>query len=101
MPGTDVDTAAHPMTTLDDPGHTEATLREDICRVGRSLYERGYVHATAGNISVRLPDGFLITPTDACLGRLEPSRLARLDAQGVQTAGCTGGSTTPTLRHAA
>jgi ribulose-5-phosphate 4-epimerase/fuculose-1-phosphate aldolase len=87
MPGTDVDTAAHPMTTLDDPGHTEATLREDICRVGRSLYERGYVHATAGNISVRLPDGFLITPTDACLGRLEPSRLARLDAQGVQTAG--------------
>ena len=48
---------------------TENQLREEIVRVGLSLFERGYVHATAGNISVRLPDGgFLITPTDACLG---------------------------------
>ena len=65
----------------------EARLRDEICRVGRSLFERGYVHATAGNISVRLQDGYLITPTDACLGTLDPARLARLDAQGVQTAG--------------
>jgi ribulose-5-phosphate 4-epimerase/fuculose-1-phosphate aldolase len=66
---------------------TETQLRDEICRVGRSLFERGYVHATAGNISVRLQDGYLITPTDACLGTLEPARLARLDAQGVQTGG--------------
>jgi 3-dehydro-4-phosphotetronate decarboxylase len=65
----------------------EAALREEICRVGRSLYERGYVHASAGNISVRLADGFLITPTDACLGALEPARLARVDAAGAQTGG--------------
>ena len=65
----------------------EAHLRAEICRVGRSLHERGYVHATAGNISVRLDDGFLITPTDACLGTLEPERLARLDLQGQQTGG--------------
>jgi 3-dehydro-4-phosphotetronate decarboxylase len=65
----------------------EAALRQQICEVGRSLFERGYVHATAGNISVRLADGFLITPTDACLGRLDPARLARLDAQGQQTGG--------------
>ena len=65
----------------------ETQLRDEICRVGRSLFERGYVHATAGNVSVRLDDGFLITPTDACLGALDPARLARLDAQGVQTAG--------------
>ncbi|HRD96986.1 MAG TPA: aldolase [Rubrivivax sp.] len=65
----------------------EAFLREEICRVGRSLFERGYVHATAGNISVRLADGFLITPTDACLGRLDPARLARVDAAGQQTGG--------------
>ena len=65
----------------------EASLREEICRVGRSLFERGYVHATAGNISVRLRDGFLITPGDACLGTLDPARLARLDAQGQQTSG--------------
>ncbi len=65
----------------------ENEAREEICRVGRSLFERGYVHATAGNISVRLDDGFLITPTDACLGFLDPARLARLDAQGQQTGG--------------
>ncbi len=65
----------------------EARAREEICRVGRSLFERGYVHATAGNISVRLDDGFLITPTDACLGFLDPARLARVDAQGRQLGG--------------
>ena len=65
----------------------ETQAREEICRVGRSLFERGYVHATAGNISVRLDDGYLITPTDACLGFLDPARLARLDAQGQQTSG--------------
>lgn len=66
---------------------SEARAREEIVRVGRSLFERGYVHATAGNISVRLADGYLITPTDACLGTLDPARLARLDAQGRQTGG--------------
>lgn len=69
----------------------ENEAREEICRVGRSLFERGYVHATAGNISVWLSDeesgGFLITPTDACLGALEPARLARLDANGQQVSG--------------
>lgn len=65
----------------------ETLAREAICRVGQSLFERGYVHATAGNISVRLDDGFLITPTDACLGALDPARLARLDAHGQQTGG--------------
>lgn len=66
---------------------TEAQAREEICRVGASLFARGYVHATAGNISVRLDDGYLITPTDACLGFLDPARLARLDAQGRQVSG--------------
>lgn len=66
---------------------TEPQLRNEICRVGRSLFERGYVHATAGNISARLADGFLITPTDACLGFLEPDRLARVSLDGVQTGG--------------
>jgi len=65
----------------------EAQIREEICRVGRSLFERGYVHGTAGNISVRLDDGFLITPTEASLGHLDPSRLARLDGNLRQTHG--------------
>lgn len=66
---------------------TENEARDEICRVGRSLFERGYVHATAGNVSVRLDDGFLITPTDACLGFLDPVKLARLDADGRQISG--------------
>ena len=66
---------------------TESQLREEVCRVGRSLFERGYVHATAGNISVRLDDGFLITPTDACLGWLDPARLARVGFDGQQISG--------------
>ncbi len=70
---------------------TESQAREEICRVGKSLFDRGYVHATAGNISVRLDasagGGFLITPTDACLGFLDPARLARLDDAGQQTSG--------------
>lgn len=70
---------------------TEHEIREEICRVGKSLFDRGYVHATAGNVSVQLsPEqggGFLITPTDACLGHLAPERLARLNAQGEQISG--------------
>jgi ribulose-5-phosphate 4-epimerase/fuculose-1-phosphate aldolase len=76
---------------------TENQAREEICRVGKSLFERGYVHATAGNISVRLNasvgGGFLITPTDACLGFLDPARLARLDADAKQISGDTASKT--------
>ncbi len=68
-----------------DPG--EADWRADIVRIGRSLYERGYAHATAGNISARLDDGFLITPTDACLGFLDGTRLAKVAADGTQVGG--------------
>ena len=65
----------------------ELELRNEICRVGRSLFQRGYVHAMAGNISVRLPDGYLITPSDACLGFLEPQTLAKVGLDGIQQSG--------------
>ncbi|HWI80245.1 MAG TPA: aldolase [Ramlibacter sp.] len=71
----------------------ESQAREEICRIGKSLYERGYVHASAGNISVRLDDGFLITPTDACLGFLDPSALSRVDGQGNQRSGAPASKT--------
>ena len=72
---------------MSDDVHAQ-DIRQEVCRVGASLHARGYVHASAGNISVRLPDGgFLITPTDACLGTLDPARLAAVDASGVQTGG--------------
>jgi ribulose-5-phosphate 4-epimerase/fuculose-1-phosphate aldolase len=60
----------------------EQELREQIVMHGRSLYERGLTSGSSGNISVRIQDGFLITPTNACLGRLVPSRISKLDIQG-------------------
>ncbi len=65
----------------------EARLRDEIARVGLSLFARGYVHATAGNISARVGEGFLITPTDACLGDLDPAALAHVDGDGRQVSG--------------
>jgi ribulose-5-phosphate 4-epimerase/fuculose-1-phosphate aldolase len=62
---------------------TETILREDICRLGRSLFERGLTPGSSGNISVRCDDGgWLVTPTNASLGSLDPARLSRLDAGG-------------------
>lgn len=67
---------------------TEATLREEICRFGRSLFERGLTPGSSGNISLRLDDGgWLVTPTNASLGFLDPGRIARLDAQGQLVSG--------------
>ena len=61
---------------------TETKSREDICRFGRSLFERGLTPGSSGNISLRLDDGgWLVTPTNASLGSLDPARITRLDAQ--------------------
>ena len=68
---------------------SEDALRETICCVGKSLFDRGYVHSTAGNISVRLPlgKGYVITPTDACLGFLQSDQLAVVNLEGTQVHG--------------
>ncbi|MGN6309184.1 MAG: 3-oxo-tetronate 4-phosphate decarboxylase [Xanthobacteraceae bacterium] len=59
---------------------TETKLREAICRLARSLFERGLTPGSSGNISVRLDDGgWLVTPTNASLGFLDPARISRLD----------------------
>ena len=60
----------------------EDVLREQIATIGKSLYDRGLAHGSAGNISVKLADGWLMTPTNSCLGRLDPARISRLDAGG-------------------
>lgn len=67
--------------------NSDAKLREEICTVGASLFARGYTVGTAGNISARCDDGWLITPTDACLGRLDPADIAKVDAQGRHVSG--------------
>ena len=66
---------------------TEASLREEIWRIGASLYQRGYTVGSAGNISARMEDGWLITPTDACLGMLDPAAIAKVDSGGNWVAG--------------
>ncbi|MBM3518667.1 MAG: aldolase [Alphaproteobacteria bacterium] len=66
----------------------EAAAREAICRFGRSLYDRGLTPGSSGNLSVRLEGGrFLMTPTNAALGALDPARLSLVDANGAALAG--------------
>jgi ribulose-5-phosphate 4-epimerase/fuculose-1-phosphate aldolase len=66
----------------------ETRLREEICRYGRSLFERGLTPGSSGNISLRLDDGgWLVTPTNASLGFLDPARISRLDAAGALVSG--------------
>jgi ribulose-5-phosphate 4-epimerase/fuculose-1-phosphate aldolase len=67
---------------------TEAKIREEICRLGRSLFERGLTPGSSGNISVKLDDGgYIVSPTNASLGSLDPARLSRLDADGKLVSG--------------
>ena len=61
---------------------TETALREQIAAFGKSLYDRGLTFGSTGNISARLEDGWLMTPTNASLGRLDPARLSKLDDAG-------------------
>ncbi|MDP3264933.1 MAG: 3-oxo-tetronate 4-phosphate decarboxylase [Cypionkella sp.] len=61
----------------------ETRIRDEICKVGASLFDRGLTAGSSGNISVRLDDGgWLMTPTNMSLGALDPARLSRLDATG-------------------
>lgn len=66
---------------------SEAKLREDIVRLAWSIYDRGLTFGASGNISVRLDDGWLMTPTGTTMGDLDPARLSRLDADGVHVEG--------------
>src|SRR5713226_9196855 len=61
----------------------EQTARREIVRVGQIMYERSYVVASDGNISVRLDDGRIVaTPTMTCKGRMTEDSLAVTDADG-------------------
>lgn len=66
---------------------SESQLRDDIVRLSRSLFERGLTPGSSGNISVRLHDGYLVTPTNSCLGFLEAARLSKLDPSGKHISG--------------
>src|SRR6476660_33859 len=67
---------------------SETRIREEICRLGRSLFERGLTPGSSGNISVKLDDGgWLVTPTNASLGSLDPARMSRLGPDGKLVSG--------------
>lgn len=66
----------------------ETQLREQICALAGSLFDRGLTHGATGNISARTPDGgLLVSPTGTSFGRLDPGRLSRFDAQGAHVGG--------------
>lgn len=60
----------------------ESAARDAVVRVARSMFERGLTHGSTGNISVRVDDGWLMTPTGSSLGDLDPVRLSKLDGAG-------------------
>ncbi|HTH98404.1 MAG TPA: 3-oxo-tetronate 4-phosphate decarboxylase [Stellaceae bacterium] len=60
----------------------ESKAREELCRIGHSMFARGLTFGSTGNISVRLDDGWLMTPTNVSMGELDPATLSRLDADG-------------------
>ncbi len=67
---------------------TEMQLREQICLLAKSMFDRGLTVGSSGNISVRCDDGrLLVTPTESCLGHLDPGRISLLDTNGVLLSG--------------
>jgi ribulose-5-phosphate 4-epimerase/fuculose-1-phosphate aldolase len=66
---------------------TESKLRDEICAIAKSIYDRGLTHGSTGNISAKCEDGWLLTPTGSNLGRLDPDRLSKLDWSGKLVSG--------------
>jgi ribulose-5-phosphate 4-epimerase/fuculose-1-phosphate aldolase len=61
----------------------ETRLREQICTLAKSMFDRGLTGGSTGNISARTEDGgVLVSPTGTSFGRLDPARLSRFDASG-------------------
>lgn len=65
----------------------DAAIREEICHWGRLIFGRGLTPGSSGNLSAKLEDGYLVTPTNACLGTLEPERLSKLSPDGAHVSG--------------
>jgi 3-dehydro-4-phosphotetronate decarboxylase len=66
---------------------SEASDRDALAALGRSLFERGLTHGSTGNLSLRTAEGFMMTPTGSSLGTLDPARLSILDGNGVHVRG--------------
>lgn len=67
---------------------SDAALRERLCTLARSLFDRGLTHGSTGNVSARTDDGgLLVSPTGTSFGRLDPARLSRFDERGQHIGG--------------
>ena len=66
---------------------TDSAIRDQIVRFGKSIFDRGLTAGSSGNISVRVDDGWLMTPTGSSLGSLDPARISKLDDRGKHVGG--------------
>jgi ribulose-5-phosphate 4-epimerase/fuculose-1-phosphate aldolase len=66
---------------------TDTAIRDQIVRFGKSIFDRGLTAGSSGNISVRVDDGWLMTPTGSSLGSLDPARISKLDDRGKHVGG--------------
>lgn len=65
----------------------ETKARDDITRLAKSIYDRGLTFGSSDNISVRVDDGWLMTPTGSTMGNIDPARISKLDNSGQHVAG--------------
>jgi 3-dehydro-4-phosphotetronate decarboxylase len=65
----------------------ENKTRDDIARLAKSMFDRGLTFGSSGNISVRLEDGWLMTPTGSTMGNIDPGRISKLDTAGQHISG--------------
>jgi ribulose-5-phosphate 4-epimerase/fuculose-1-phosphate aldolase len=65
----------------------EGALRHEMSELCRSLFERGFAHGSAGNVSARIGEHILVSPTNSCLGRLDPARLSKITVGGAHVGG--------------
>lgn len=88
-PGRSPDSPNRDQTESDLPEHemTEREHREQMAARGRSLFDRRFTHGSTGNLSVRLNDGILVTPTNSSLGDLDPDRISKVTFGGEHVAG--------------
>ncbi len=66
---------------------SENKIREDIARLSKSLFDRGFSVGSAGNISAAVEDGILMTPTNSCLGFLDPAKISKVSRAGHHLSG--------------
>ena len=60
----------------------EIKTRDLIVQMAKSLFDRGLTFGSSGNISVRIEDGWLMTPTGCSMGNIEPEKISKLDING-------------------